>query len=100
MLRWMMRGLIVTMAVTAFALGHARVAFDAPLASGHPSQSQSESAGSPRALFGFSGASADIITPVAGVETPALNDSFDEGRVGHIHHAIHILPPHGTPVLA
>ncbi len=100
MLRWMMRGLIVTMAVAAFALGHARVAFDAPPASGHLSQSQSESAESPHAALGLTGVPADIIIPVAGVETSALKDSFDEGRVGHIHHAIDILAPRGTAVLA
>jgi murein DD-endopeptidase MepM/ murein hydrolase activator NlpD len=41
-----------------------------------------------------------ILIPVAGVERSALRPSFDEGRVGHLHHAIDILAPHGTPVVA
>src|SRR5258708_39354221 len=51
-------------------------------------------------MVGFSGVSADTIIPVAGVEASALKDSFDEGRVGHVHHAIDILAPRGTAVLA
>jgi murein DD-endopeptidase MepM/ murein hydrolase activator NlpD len=41
-----------------------------------------------------------ILIPVAGVERSALRPSFDEGRVGHLHHAIDILAPRGTPVVA
>lgn len=45
-------------------------------------------------------ASAPIVIPVAGVEKASLKDTFNEGRVGHIHHAIDILAPRGTPVVA
>jgi len=38
--------------------------------------------------------------PVAGVLPSQLKSSFNEGRVGHLHHAIDILAPRGTPVLA
>jgi murein DD-endopeptidase MepM/ murein hydrolase activator NlpD len=41
-----------------------------------------------------------ITIPVLGVVKAQLKDSFDEGRVGHIHHAIDILAPRGTPVIA
>src|SRR5258708_11633330 len=95
MLRWMFRGLFLTMAIAAFALGHARVAFDAP-----PSRSLSQPAGRPFAAVSNPRVAADIIIPVAGVEASALKDSFDEGRVGHVHHAIDILAPRGTAVLA
>lgn len=37
---------------------------------------------------------------MAGVPATALKDTFNEGRVGHIHHAIDILAPRGTEVLA
>lgn len=41
-----------------------------------------------------------ILIPVAGVRPSQLKSSFNEGRVGHFHHAIDILAPRGTPVLA
>ena len=41
-----------------------------------------------------------ILIPVAGVPASHLKSTFDEGRVGHLHHAIDILAPRGTPVLA
>src|SRR5436305_6171559 len=97
MLRWMMRSLFVTMAVAAFALGHARVAFDAP----PPSQPPSRSTGSTHFAAGTgSRVPTEILIPVAGVEASALKDSFEEGRVGHVHHAIDILAPRGTAVVA
>ena len=40
------------------------------------------------------------LIPVAGVKPSQLKSSFNEGRVGHYHHAIDILAPRGTPVLA
>jgi peptidoglycan LD-endopeptidase LytH len=104
MLRWMFRGLFVTMAVAAFALGHARVAPGAP----PPTQPQAEqpegsvhvAAGSPNVAGEVSRVPADILIPVAGVQASALKDSFNEGRVGHVHHAIDILAPRGTEVVA
>jgi|SRR5690348_2882877 len=42
-----------------------------------------------------------LLLPVAGVRADQLTDSFDEGRDGERrHHAIDILAPRGTPVLA
>lgn len=41
-----------------------------------------------------------LIIPVAGVHASQLKSSFNEGRAGHLHHAIDILAPRGTPVLA
>ncbi|HUX32619.1 MAG TPA: M23 family metallopeptidase [Gemmatimonadaceae bacterium] len=43
----------------------------------------------------------DLALPVAGVSPLALQDSFDAGREGgRVHHAIDIMAPRGTPVLA
>jgi len=41
-----------------------------------------------------------IVIPVAGVAKNALRDDFDNIHSGHPHHAIDILAPRGTPVLA
>jgi len=41
-----------------------------------------------------------IVIPVAGVSREALRGDFDNTRSGHLHHAIDILAPRGTPVLA
>src|SRR5688572_15315754 len=38
--------------------------------------------------------------PVEGVERKSLRDSFTEGRTGHVHEAIDILAPRGTPIVA
>src|SRR5690242_9947546 len=40
------------------------------------------------------------LIPVQGIPPSQLKGSFNEGRVGHYHHAIDILAPRGTPVLA
>jgi murein DD-endopeptidase MepM/ murein hydrolase activator NlpD len=50
------------------------------------------------AVANFGGGS--LVIPVAGVERWQLRDSFNEARGGHVHHAIDILAPRGTPVLA
>jgi len=41
-----------------------------------------------------------LLIPVQGVRANQLKNTFTEGRAGHIHHAIDILAPRGTPVLA
>ena len=41
-----------------------------------------------------------IVIPVAGVLKVALRDDFEDIHSGHAHHAIDILAPRGTPVLA
>lgn len=41
-----------------------------------------------------------IVIPVAGVEKTKLRDDFNNIHSGHLHHAIDILAPRGTPVLA
>jgi murein DD-endopeptidase MepM/ murein hydrolase activator NlpD len=38
--------------------------------------------------------------PVDGVDRKSLRDTFTEGRTGHVHEAIDILAPRGTPVVA
>jgi peptidoglycan LD-endopeptidase LytH len=41
-----------------------------------------------------------IAIPVLGVLPEALKSSFDEARSGHVHRAMDILAPRGTPVVA
>ena len=38
--------------------------------------------------------------PVEGIDRKTLRDTFAEGRAGHVHEAIDILAPRGTPVVA
>jgi murein DD-endopeptidase MepM/ murein hydrolase activator NlpD len=103
MLRWMFRGLFVTMAVAAFALGHARVAPGATPAQPHVQRRAGSAPLAPDrspVTPVTSRVPTDIVIPVEGVPASALKDSFDEGRVGHVHHAIDILAPRGTAVVA
>lgn len=41
-----------------------------------------------------------IIIPVAGVDSTAIRDQFNESRGDHRHEAIDIMAPRGTPVLS
>jgi murein DD-endopeptidase MepM/ murein hydrolase activator NlpD len=52
----------------------------------------------PEPLGGVNGEA--IVIPVAGVAKAALRDDFNNIHSGHPHHAIDILAPRGTPVLA
>ncbi len=45
-------------------------------------------------------AAGDIVIPVAGIAKTKLRDDFANIHSGHPHHAIDILAPRGTPVLA
>jgi peptidoglycan LD-endopeptidase LytH len=87
-MRWMIRIVLVSMALAAFALGHEptpHVAVAEPTTTA-PSTD---------------GARQDAISiPVVGVTAGQLRPSFNEGRVGHIHHALDILAPRGTAVIA
>jgi murein DD-endopeptidase MepM/ murein hydrolase activator NlpD len=44
--------------------------------------------------------SLDLVIPVLGVERDALRDSYGAQRSGHLHSAIDIMAPRGTPALA
>src|SRR5262249_15042562 len=41
-----------------------------------------------------------MVIPVAGVHAAMLKDNFYEARAGHVHDALDIMAPRGTPVLA
>jgi murein DD-endopeptidase MepM/ murein hydrolase activator NlpD len=41
-----------------------------------------------------------LALPVEGIQRKALRDTFAEGREGHVHEAMDILAPRGTPVVA
>jgi murein DD-endopeptidase MepM/ murein hydrolase activator NlpD len=43
---------------------------------------------------------ASLLIPVQGVRPEQLRNTYDDARVGHVHHAIDIMAPGGTPVLA
>ena len=47
-----------------------------------------------------SASAGDILIPVAGVTAAQLVPSFNQARAGHVHHALDILAPRGTPVVA
>jgi len=41
-----------------------------------------------------------LLVPVEGLEARQLRDTFEDPRTGHVHEALDILAPRGTPVLA
>jgi murein DD-endopeptidase MepM/ murein hydrolase activator NlpD len=45
-------------------------------------------------------AGAPIVIPVAGIRAENLKDNFSDARAGHVHDALDIMAPRGTPVLA
>ena len=44
--------------------------------------------------------SSSIAIPVLGITPAQLKPTFDEARAGHVHHALDILAPRGTAVVA
>ena len=42
----------------------------------------------------------NLTLPIANLDPAQIHDTFNEGRVGHLHEATDILSPRGTPVLA
>jgi murein DD-endopeptidase MepM/ murein hydrolase activator NlpD len=85
-MRWLIRVVLISMAVAAFALGHEPAS--------HVTVAESTTTSTDQT-------SQDAISiPVVGVTAGQLRPSFNEGRVGHIHHALDILAPRGTPVIA
>jgi peptidoglycan LD-endopeptidase LytH len=109
----MIRGLLLLMVTSGFALRHSAPRGYAQTRGGGGALG-SVSAGNVAGSVGTSGndtasgsSAADsapveggVIIPVEGVQRAALRDTFDEGRAGHTHHAIDILAPRGTPVVA
>jgi len=55
---------------------------------------------SPAPAYSPSAIRYNLLIPVKGVQASQLKSTFNEGRVGHLHHAIDILAPRGTPVIA
>jgi murein DD-endopeptidase MepM/ murein hydrolase activator NlpD len=43
---------------------------------------------------------ASLTIPVLGIRPEQLRDTYEDGRVGHVHHAIDIMAPGGSPVVA
>jgi murein DD-endopeptidase MepM/ murein hydrolase activator NlpD len=41
-----------------------------------------------------------LVIPVAGVQAADLADTFGDARTGHVHGALDIMAPRGTPVIA
>jgi len=85
-MRNVLSGVLVFVALGALASRQLDGPRPAALGAGRPEASRPE-AGAP-------------LIPVEGIQALQLKDSFNEGRAGHFHHAIDILAPRGTPVLA
>jgi len=85
-MRWVFRIALVAFAATSFAVG------GWPLAEKPTAPSPSANGQRPTAN--------EITIPVAGVTGDSLKPTFDQARAGHVHHALDILAPRGTPVVA
>ena len=91
-MRWTLRiALLALMATVAFGLRRPSVA----AGFSRPTQTRPVEAGRYRDVV-----RAAIIIPVEGIVASQLKPTFDQARTGHVHHALDILAPRGTPVLA
>jgi murein DD-endopeptidase MepM/ murein hydrolase activator NlpD len=88
-MRWIFRIALVAFAASALAVG------SWPLAE----ESRASALSSP-VNRQPSTVNSQVTIPVLGVQSWALNPTFDQARAGHIHHALDILAPRGTPVIA
>jgi murein DD-endopeptidase MepM/ murein hydrolase activator NlpD len=98
-----------TIAATATITSAAWILFGAvwfsrPVPAPAPSHLAATGAGSsePAATAPRAASSAGLIIPVAGVRPEQLTDTFDQARGGgaRAHHALDIMAPRGTPVIA
>lgn len=68
-----------------------------PVAAPPPAQYEAPSGARPHAYIA---PGASLAIPVMGVRAEQLRDTYEDARTGHVHHAIDIMAPGGTPVLA
>jgi len=68
--------------------------------SGRSRQEVGDRSPRPPASYPLSPTTYNLLIPVEGIRPNQLKSTFNEGRAGHVHHAIDILAPRGTPVLA
>src|SRR4051794_7688539 len=54
----------------------------------------------PRRSAAYVAPGASLSIPVMGIRPEQLRDTYEDPRTGHVHHAIDIMAPGGTPVLA
>src|SRR5439155_20053138 len=83
-MRWMFRGVLVVLAASA------------GLAARRPQLAEAAAPTASRELRTAS----SIAIPVVGIAATKLVPSFNQARAGHVHHAIDILAPRGTEVVA
>jgi murein DD-endopeptidase MepM/ murein hydrolase activator NlpD len=69
-----------------------------PAPSPFPEPRHERPAGNPARAYVAPGASLTI--PVMGIRPEQLRDTYEDPRTGHVHHAIDIMAPAGSPVVA
>jgi murein DD-endopeptidase MepM/ murein hydrolase activator NlpD len=65
-----------------------------------PAPHEERSAPAPRRSAAYVAPGATLAIPVMGVRPEQLRDTYEDPRTGHVHHAIDIMAPGGTPVVA